>query len=211
MGTEFRPPRFYPIIDTAVLTPTVFSPVRVAEEAAAAGAKILQYRHKDKWTQDEFDEASAIAAVCREAGMLFVVNDRADFAQLLRAGLHIGQDDLPPQAARRVVSGAVIGFSTHSAAQLRMATGAPVDYLSLGPIFATTSKERPDPVVGLDGLKKLRPLTQKPLVAIGGITLANAADVLAAGADSVAIISGILPAEQDHSLLRQRLAEWCRL
>jgi len=211
METSFQPPRFYPIIDTAVLTPTVFSPIRVAEEAVAAGAKILQYRHKEKWTQDEFDEASAIASVCREAGILFVVNDRADFAQLLRAGLHIGQDDLPPQAARRVVSDAVIGFSTHNASQLRMAAGAPVDYLSLGPIFATSSKERPDPVVGIDGLKKLRPLTPKPLVAIGGITLLNAAEVLAAGADSVAIISGILPPEQDHGLLRQRLTEWCHL
>jgi len=211
MEIEFQPPRFYPIIDTAVLTPTVFSPIRVAEEAVSAGAKILQYRHKDKWTQDEFDEASAIASVCREAGILFVVNDRADFAQLLRAGLHIGQDDLPPQAARRVVSNAVIGFSTHNASQLRMAVGAPVDYLSLGPIFATTSKERPDPVVGLDGLQKLRPLTPKPLVAIGGITLANASEVLAAGADSVAIISGILPSEQDHGLLRQKLTQWCQL
>jgi len=211
METEFRPPRFYPIIDTAVLAPTVFSPIRVAEEALAAGAKILQYRHKDNWTQEEFDEAAAIAKLCQEAGILFVVNDRADFAHLLSAGLHIGQDDLPPQAARRVVSGAVIGFSTHNAEQLRLAAGAPVDYLSLGPIFATTSKERPDPVVGLDGLKKLRPLTPKPLVAIGGITLANAAEVLAAGADSVAIISGLLPPEQDHALLRQRLSEWCQL
>jgi len=211
METSFSPPRFYPIIDTAVLAPTVFSPIRVAEEAVAAGARILQYRHKDKWTQDEFDEASAIASVCRDAGILFVVNDRADFAQLLKAALHIGQDDLPPQAARRVVSDAVIGFSTHNAAQLKLAAGAPVDYLSLGPIFATKSKERPDPVVGLEGLKALRPLTSKPLVAIGGITLAHAAEVLAAGADSVAIISGILPEEQDHGLLRQKLSEWCLL
>jgi thiamine-phosphate pyrophosphorylase len=211
MESKFQPPRFYPIIDTGVLAPTVFSPIRVAEEALAAGAKILQYRHKDNWTQEEFDEAAAIAKLCQEAGILFVVNDRADFAHLLSAGLHIGQDDLPPQAARRVVSGAVIGFSTHNAEQLRLAAGAPVDYLSLGPIFATTSKERPDPVVGLDGLKKLRPLTPKPLVAIGGITLANAAEVLAAGADSVAIISGLLPPEQDHALLRQRLSEWCQL
>jgi len=211
MATDFRPPRFYPIIDTAVLAPTVFSPIRVAEDAIAAGAKILQYRHKDKWTQEEFDEARTIASLCLEAGVLFVVNDRADFAQLLGAGLHIGQDDLPPPAARRVVPQAVIGFSTHNAAQLKLAAGAPVDYLSLGPIFATKSKERPDPVVGLEGLKALRPLTSKPLVAIGGITLAHAAEVLAAGADSVAIISGILPEEQDHGLLRQKLSEWCLL
>jgi thiamine-phosphate pyrophosphorylase len=210
MATNFQPPRFYPIIDTAVVRATAFSAVGVAEAAAAAGVNILQYRHKDKWTQFEFDEAKTIAAICRDADILFVVNDRADFAQLLGAALHIGQDDLPPPAARRVVAEAVIGFSTHNAGQLRRAAGMPVDYLSLGPIFTTTSKERPDPVVGLEGLKTLRALTEKPLVAIGGITLENAAEVLAAGADSVAIISGILPAEQDRLPLRQRLSDLIR-
>jgi len=203
MEIRFTAPRFYPIIDTATLAGTAFSPVQVAEEAAAAGAKILQYRHKNNWTQYEFDEAKTIAGICKEAGILFIVNDRADFAHLLGAGLHIGQDDLPPQAARHVVSRAVIGFSTHNAAQLRGAAGAPVDYLSLGPVFATKSKARPDPVIGLDGLRALRPLTSKPLVAIGGITLENAPDVLAAGADSVAVISGIVGL--------QRLSEWCHL
>jgi thiamine-phosphate pyrophosphorylase len=203
MTTEFRPPRFYPIIDTVVLTGAGFSAIQVAEAAVAAGARILQYRHKEKWTQSEFDEAKMISGICKKAKILFIVNDRADFAYLLGAGLHIGQDDLPPQAARRVVADAVIGFSTHNASQLRYAVGAPVDYLSLGPIFATKSKEKPDAVVGLEGLKALRSLTPKPLVAIGGITLENAADVLAAGADSVAVISGILPLGT--------LADWCHL
>jgi thiamine-phosphate pyrophosphorylase len=203
METEFQPPRFYPIIDTAVLAAANVSPIHLAEAAVVAGAKILQYRHKGIWTQTEFDEAKAIAQVCNQSHVLFVVNDRADFAHLLGAGLHIGQDDLPPEAARRVVSTAILGLSTHNAGQLRRAVGAPVNYLSLGPIFATKSKEKPDPVVGIEGLTMLRSLTTKPLVAIGGITLENASDVLAAGADSVAIISGLLPLNT--------LSDWCRL
>ena len=201
-------PRFYPIIDTAVLAKTGVSPMQVAEEAAAAGVEILQYRHKDNWTQATFDEAKAIAAICQEAKILFILNDRADYAHLLGAGLHIGQDDIPPVAARRVILKAVLGFSTHNAAQLRRATEEPADYLSLGPIFPTQSKERPDPVVGVDGLRALRILTTKPLVAIGGITLENAASVLAAGASSVAIISGILPPD---NRLRERFSEWLLL
>ena len=97
-------PRFYPIIDTAVLAKTTFTPIQVAQEAAAAGVEILQYRHKDNWTQAVFDEARAIAAICKDAGILFILNDRADYAYLLGAGLHIGQDDIPPVAARRVIS-----------------------------------------------------------------------------------------------------------
>jgi thiamine-phosphate pyrophosphorylase len=205
------PPRFYPIIDTSVLAKTEFSPVQVAEEAAAAGVQILQYRHKDNWTQTVFDEAKSIAAICKDAGILFILNDRADYAHLLGAGLHIGQDDIPPVAARRVISKAMLGFSTHNAIQLRRATDEPADYVSLGPIFPTQSKERPDPVVGVDGLRALRILTTKPLVAIGGITLENAADVLAAGADSVAIISGLFHEDQNQDQLRERFWEWLRL
>ena len=208
MHTNFRPRRFYPIIDTAVLAGSGFVPVDVAEEAAAAGAKILQYRHKDNWTQAQFDEAKAIAAICAASEILFIVNDRADFAHLLGAGLHIGQDDLPPVASRKVIAKSVIGFSTHNALQLRRAGEEPVDYLSLGPIFATQSKQRPDPVVGMDGLAALRVLTTKPLVAIGGITLENAPKVLSAGASSVAVISGILPHSSGRAQLRELLEEW---
>jgi thiamine-phosphate pyrophosphorylase len=208
MNASFQLPRFYPIIDTAALRSTSFSPIQIAEQTAAAGVRILQYRHKDNWTQSEFDEAKAISEICQQAKILFVINDRADFAYLLGAALHIGQDDLPPAASRKIVGSAVIGFSTHNAAQLRHAVDAPVDYLSLGPIFATSSKARPDPVVRIDGLRALRPLSSKPLVAIGGITLENASEVLAAGADSVAIISGIIPSEPNQ--LRERLKEWRR-
>jgi len=206
MRNSFHLPRFYPIIDTSVLSRTDLTPIQIAEEAAKTGVKILQYRNKDNWTQHHFDEAKAISAICKDAEILFVINDRADYASLLGAGLHVGQDDLSPVACRTVVPNALIGFSTHNALQLRRAGDVQVNYLSLGPIFATKSKERPDPVVGIDGLRALRMLTTKPLVAIGGITLETAADVLSAGASSVAIISGIIPSEGQQ--LRERLLAW---
>jgi thiamine-phosphate pyrophosphorylase len=137
------------------------------------------------------------------------VNDRADFALLLEAGLHIGQDDLPPRDARKLMgSQASIGFSSHNSRQLCAAGGEPVDYVALGPIFATSSKRNPDAVVGVEELRRLRPLIEKPLVAIGGITLENAAEVLRAGADSVAVIAGLLPPEPTARSLRERMEVW---
>ncbi len=133
-------------------------------------------------------------------------------ARLLDAGLHLGQDDLPPALARRIVGDqAVIGFSTHNAEQLRAAAAEPVDYLALGPIFPTASKERPDPVVGLVRLSQWRPLTDRPLVAIGGITRDNAVSVLQAGADSVAVIRDLLPEPCTTESVRQRVKEWLHL
>src|SRR5262249_25516291 len=139
---------------------------------------------------------------------LFVLNDRADFAKLLHVALHVGQRDLPPVAARRVISDEVMGLSTHNAEELARANEEPVEYLSLGPIFPTTSKDRPDPALGLDGLEKLRPLTAKPLVAIGGIKFENALDVLRVKADSVAVISGLIPEKCDRKSFRRRAEEW---
>lgn len=191
--TPFRLPKFYPILDTLALAPSGVTPLQMSSALLATGIRILQYRHKAEWQQSHFDEAAAIARKCEDAGVLFVLNDRADFAKLLKSALHIGQDDLSPGAARKIVIDEVIGYSTHNRGQLRIADKHPVEYLSLGPIFNTSSKEKPDPVVGIDGLRELRPLTTKPLCAIGGITLANARAALAAGADSVAIISGLLP------------------
>ena len=156
-----------------------------------------------------YDEARTIAEMCAAAGVLFVMNDRADFAHLLGAALHIGQDDLSPVAARRIVgSETIIGLSTHNRLQLLNADQEPVQTLSLGPIFATASKENPDPILGLAGLAKLRPLTTKPLVAIGGITIETAKDVIASGADSVAIISAVLPEEVSRLAIRRRADEW---
>jgi thiamine-phosphate pyrophosphorylase len=186
-------PAFYPIIDN----------VAAAEAVLEAGARILQFRHKGFFSRDVFQDASRIAELCRRVGALFIVNDRADIAMSLNAGLHLGQDDLAPSDARRIMpAGAIIGFSTHNEQQLRAADLEAVDYLAIGPIFATGSKQNPDPVVGLDRLRVLRPLTSKPLVAIGGITRELAPRVFEAGADSLAIIGDLLPD------VRARAVEW---
>jgi thiamine-phosphate pyrophosphorylase len=191
-------PAFYPILDADRI-----SAVPAAEALLEAGARILQFRHKSFFSRKAFEEASQIAELCRSAGALFVVNDRADIAMLLNAGLHLGQDDLAPSDARRILPAAsIIGFSTHNEEQLRAGDLEPVDYLAIGPIFVTGSKQNPDPVVGLERLRALRPLTQKPLVAIGGITRELAPKVFEVGADSVAIIGDLLPD------VRERAAEW---
>lgn len=208
MPVPFRLPKFYPILDTSSLSQRNCAVLTAAEALLEADVKILQYRHKEKWTQLEFDEAQKISRLCEEAGVLFVINDRADYAHLLQAALHIGQDDLPPVAARMVISDEVVGFSTHNRLQLTRANEEPVEYLSFGPIFETNSKARPDPIVGVDGLRELRRITAKPLVAIGGITFENALEVLAAGADSVAVISGLLPEQCDRKSVRRRAEEW---
>ena len=207
----FRLPRFYPILDTAVLAAHNCEVVETAKVLIQSGAKILQYRHKASWSQAEYDQANQISELCRTADVDFVLNDRADYAQLLGSALHIGQDDLPPVASRKIVPDAVIGFSTHNRRQLARADEEPVQYLSLGPIFSTTSKLNPDLVVTVDGLRSLRSLTKKPLVAIGGITLENAADVLRAGADTVAIISGFLPDNGGPSEIEKQIRAWLEL
>ena len=184
-------PAFYPILDAV-------AGVGAAEALLQAGAKIIQFRHKGFFSRREFEAAERISQLCRSSGALFIVNDRADIAKLLDAGLHLGQDDLTPKDARRIVSGeTIVGFSTHNEQQLRAGDLEPVDYLAIGPIFETTSKQNPDPVVGLDRLRALRTLTKKPLVAIGGITLESAPQVFEAGADSVAIISGLRARAED--------------
>ena len=206
--TAFRLPKFYPILDTAVLAARACPLNATAEVLLDSGVKILQYRHKEDWTQAHFDEAKRLAEMCQEAGVLFVLNDRADFAKLLRAALHLGQEDMSPTAARKIVSDEVMGYSTHNAAQMNLGNTEPVEYLSIGPIFATTSKLRPDPVVGVAGLKTIRALTKKQLCAIGGITLQNVKEVFAAKADSVALISGFLPEKFDRKALKAKAMEW---
>ncbi len=206
-------PRFYPILDTAILAARGFHPVKAAEALLETGVGILQYRHKEPFMQAHFDEARQIAKLCAAAGALFVMNDRADFALLLtkeggRCGVHLGQTDLPVRAAR-IVAGQdiVIGYSTHNERQLRNAQPQPADYLALGPIFGTTTKDQPDPVVGVENLRKWRSLSAKPLVAIGGITLETAHSVFEAGADSVAIIGGLFQ-EPGLAGLRQAAQAW---
>lgn len=187
-------PRFYPIIDTACLARSGISPVDFAEKLAAAGVGIAQYRHKGDFTRAKFAEAEQIGKVLQQAGVKYIINDRTDIALMLGAdGVHVGQDDLPASAVRAVAGDRLlIGYSTHNADQLLAADNEPVDYIAIGPIFATASKQNPDPVVGTAGLARLRALTQKPLVAIGGITRSNARQAIEAGADSLAVISDVL-------------------
>jgi thiamine-phosphate pyrophosphorylase len=207
-----RLPIVYPILDTATLLARAIPPATAAEAMLEGGARILQLRHKGHFTREMFETAKSISEQCRAADVPFVVNDRADIARLLNAGLHLGQDDIPPADARRIVGGsAMLGYSTHNEAQLRAAADEPADYLALGPIFATGSKENPDAVVGLENLSRWRPLTSKPLVAIGGITRENARQVLAAGADSLAIIGDLYPPEFSKHTLRARMEEWLKL
>lgn len=171
------------------------------------GAALVQLRHKGEWTANLLQVAENLRVVCPS----LIVNDRADVARLLDCGVHVGQSDLPPAAARRILPSATIGLSTHNAAQLAEATAEPIDYVALGPIFSTSSKANPDPVVGLPRLREWRSLTVRPLVAIGGIVRENALDVLDAGADSVAVIGDLYPDPPVPQAIRRRVEEWMRL
>jgi thiamine-phosphate pyrophosphorylase len=205
-------PRVYPILDTGTLEAREFPLARAVAALLEGGAGILQLRHKGHWGRAVFAEAREMARMCREAGALFIVDDRADIAMLLEASLHVGQDDLPPRDARRLLgSGAIIGFSSHNAPQVCAAGGEPVDYVAFGPVFPTASKRNPDPVTGIEALKECRALVEKPLAAIGGVTRATAPSLWAAGADSVAVIGDLLPPELTSVSLRQRMEEWQRL
>lgn len=205
-------PRFYPILDTGTLERRRCPVETAARALIEGGVQILQLRHKGHVSRALFEQAEHVAVLCRESGVVFIVNDRTDLAMLLRAGVHLGQEDLPPAEARRLLGPEpIIGFSTHNEAQLRAASGEPVNYVALGPIFGTPTKERPDPVVGLAELMRLRPLSPRPVVAIGGINRQNARSVLEAGADSVAVIADLYPEPCTYDALRARVAEWLEL
>ena len=191
MRRLFRLPRVYPITDTQISGLSHADQVALFAEA---GATLVQLREKRASAAEFFETAKAALAVAAERGVHLIVNDRVDIAlAIAAAGVHLGQDDLPPEAARRVLGDeTVIGYSTHSVSQALEAAALPIDYLAIGPIFSTRTKENPDPVVGVEGLRTVRDaIGRLPLVAIGGITLANAVDVIRAGADSVAMISGL--------------------
>jgi thiamine-phosphate pyrophosphorylase len=206
------PPRFYPILDTALLAQRQIPLAEAAEAILEGGARILQFRHKGHFSRDVFRCAEHVSELCHLAGALFVMNDRVDAAMLLGAAVHLGQDDLPCGEARRLLpSGHAIGFSTHNETQLREAALEPADYLALGPVFATGSKENPDPVLGVERFRQLRKLTPRPLVAIGGITPGRAIELLEAGADSLAVIGGLYPQEFSKPALRARTEEWVQL
>jgi len=207
-----RLPRVYPILDAETLDRRNFGITAAAAALLEGGAGILQVRHKGHWSRDFFETARTVARLCREAGVPLVVNDRADFALLLEAGLHVGQDDLAPRDARKLIGHEpLLGFSSHNVSQLCAAGGEPVDYVAFGPVFTTVSKRNPDPVVGVEEVRRCRTLIDKPLVAIGGITRDTAPSVLEAGADSVAVISDLIPEPANAKSLRERMEEWQRI
>lgn len=200
-----RIPRLYAIIDAAQTGAR--SPVQVAETLLAAGVRLIQYRDKTATSRRLFEVCREIVVRTKREEALFIVNDRADVARASGAdGVHVGQEDLPLELVRRVLQpGQWAGVSTHTLPQMAKAEASSADYVAFGPIFATRSKDRPDPVVGLDGLREARQKTRKPLVAIGGITLENAPSVIEAGADSVAVIRDLLGAEDLGARARQFL------
>ena len=187
-------PRLYPIVDAAMFAresdPTA-ALIRFVEQLTAGGASLIQYRSKQGSAPEVLSQARELRRVAPEATL--VMNDRADLC--LAAGfdgVHVGQDDLSPAGARMVVGNERwVGISTHNAQQLGQAESGEADYVAIGPVFATSTKQNPDPVVGLDGVRAARAATRKPLVAIGGITRSNCRAVIAAGADSVAVISDL--------------------
>ena len=212
-------PRLYAILDAGFF-PCAKAMAEAVEELAAAGCTLIQYRNKSGNTRVMLEQARELKRLigtqgvlspryqnphfsqnqgevghpCTDRSVRLIMNDRADLC--LGAGLdgvHVGQDDLSSEAVRSIIGpGRWLGVSTHNPEQLREADLTSADYLAIGPVFSTTSKEKPDPVVGLEGVRRARSLTRKPLVAIGGITRANAASVIEAGADSVAVISDLL-------------------
>jgi thiamine-phosphate pyrophosphorylase len=187
-------PKVYPITDTRL---SGLSHAEQVERLIEGGATFIQLRDKTAAPRHFYDQAQAALVVARKHQVRLIINDRVDVALAIAAdGVHLGQTDLPATAARRLLgSGAIIGLSSHNLAQAKMAVKQPIDYLAFGPIFATQTKTAANPTVGLDELRRVRDLVRLPLVAIGGITAANAPGVLAAGADAVATISEVVAAQ----------------
>jgi thiamine-phosphate pyrophosphorylase len=201
-------PRLYAIADAAVLRARGVGLRGFADGLRAAGVELVQLRDKEGSPQKILAAAQVLREVFAGSCCRLIMNDRADLAVLSGFdGVHVGQDDLSPADAKAVCGqSAVVGLSTHNEQQLRSAATGPADYLAIGPVFATGTKLDASAVVGLEGVRRARALTGKPLVAIGGITRENAPGVLAAGADSVAVISGLLvPGETTENAARDFL------
>jgi thiamine-phosphate pyrophosphorylase len=195
-------PKLYVILDAALLT----TPEKdCARRLGDAGVRLLQYRNKQASARELFHTSRELSQLLRPRGVLFIVNDRPDVAFLSGAdGVHVGQEDLDVEQARAVAGpGKWVGVSTHNLAQFRAAAATSADYIAVGPIFSTSTKVNPDPVVGTEFIRQVRKLTDKAIVAIGGITLERAAGVIEAGADGVAVGSDILRAADPSERARQ--------
>jgi len=196
-----RIPQLYPILDAGVLAARQISIEQFAGELASAGVSLLQYRDKVASPQTVLANLQRIRSAA--PGISLLLNDRPDLARIGKcAGVHVGQTDLHPDDARRIVGvGKLIGVSTHTFGQFEAAVATEADYMAIGPIYATSTKQNPDPVTGLELLGQVRKLTRKPIVAIGGITPERAQEVLDAGADSIAVISALVPSGLEVSAL----------
>jgi thiamine-phosphate pyrophosphorylase len=201
-------PRLYPIADKGTLDARGVSVREFAREMAQAGVGVLQYRDKVGAPNEVLRAAAEIAAEFAGRDCLMIINDRADLALLAGWGVHVGHEDLAPGDARRVMGAErVIGVSTHHEAQVIAADASEADYVAVGPVFATSTKADAEPVVGLEGVRRARALTRKPLVAIGGITRENARSVIDAGADSVAVIGELLAAGEQPGKIAKDFLE----
>jgi thiamine-phosphate pyrophosphorylase len=202
-------PRFYPILDSGCY-PDSEALLKAAEQLVAAGGRILQYRNKSGDAARMLIDARELRQRVLYSGsgdsVILIMNDRADLCLAADfEGVHVGQDDLSPASARQIVGpNRWLGVSTHNPAQVIEADKTSADYVAIGPVFGTVSKANPDPIVGLEGVRQARKLTTKPLVAIGGITRSNCAEVIEAGADSVAVISDLIldPGKSAEEFLR---------
>jgi len=181
-------PRLYAIADASF-----GDPVQLAQSLTIGGARLIQLRNKKAGAREFLDQVERVLALAPH-DVRIIVNDRVDVARIAGArGVHLGQTDVPPAAAREILGfDCIIGFSTHNLSQALEADKFPIDYIAVGPIFPTSTKQNPDPVVGLHGLAAIAKAVHKPIVAVGGITLENAAEVLKAGAHSIAVIRDLL-------------------
>ena len=197
-------PPLYPILDPA-LSPRPL--LELADELAATGVKLLQLRDKRGTARAVYAEARRLVERFAPPGVRIIINDRPDIAAMVGAGgVHVGQEDLPVEAARAIVGERLwVGVSTHNIEQLRDADATSADYVAIGPIFPTGTKDNPDPVVGVEFVRAARRMTRKPLVAIGGITVEFAADVFGAGADSIAVVRDLLAAPEPAERAREYL------
>jgi len=200
----------YCILDTTLALERGHDPVDLARRFFDGGARLLQLRAKGAPAGQLLAWADAIAAEARAAGATFIVNDRADIALMAGDhGVHVGQEDLPPSAVRRAAAGKAleVGLSTHTAAQIAAAAREPVDYIAIGPVFGTGTKETGYEPVGLEMVEAaVRASAGRPVVAIGGITLQHAPSVITAGAASVAVISDLLASGDPEARVRAYLA-----
>lgn len=201
-----RAPFVYPILDADALAGR--SAALVARALVEAGAGVLQVRGKTLGDGALCDLVLDVVAVAHAGGALVIVNDRPDVARIAGAdGVHVGQEDMPAAEVRRLMPRPLlVGLSTHDLGQLRAAPSAMLDYVAIGPVFPTRTKAAPDPVVGLEAVAAARAITSLPLIAIGGITRANAAAVIAAGADGIAVVSDLLRASDPGAAFREMRA-----